>query len=274
MMNIDNKWTVLARKWMYYLPPGRPSSLDLDNIESLIRQHIPRKGAKALILGSTPEYRDLLHRLGFLVSVADRNSDMVNAMKELRVYDSDEDIYVDDWFLFLPKHKREFDVILGDFIQGNVSYEKQGELYELISKALAPNGVFIERVLTFRDDSPIYLSDQLITEYAKSPINLTTLNDMMFRLFFTSDLVYKWKMVDVNKVYEFLREKSKHYPGLDRFIPFLREYIFGDGLVWYYGSDWSTVKEYYFKSLQLVEEVPDMDTVYSKFAYIIVTCSK
>lgn len=271
----DTKWTSLARKWMYYLPPGRPSVLDLKRIKALIEKYgLKSQQKQALILGSTPEYRDLLYKLGFQVTVVDRNSDMVTAMKQLRVYNSKENIHVDDWFSFLPNHLSEYNLILGDLIQGNVPYETQGALYKLIAGALSPGGIFIERVLTFRADSPIYSSAELFTEFSFSPLNLLTLNNMMFQLFFVSDLVHNWKVVDINRIYGLLKENSQKYPGLEQFIPFLREYIFGDGIIWYYGEDWSKVSEYYYRHLKLVEEIPDLETVYSKFVYIIVTSTK
>jgi hypothetical protein len=274
MLENNTKWSSLAQKWLYYLPPGRPSTIDLTRIKILVDKYVKVEEPKALVLGSTPEYRDLLHRLGFQVTVVDRNFDMVTAMQKLRMYNNKENVVIDDWLSYLPNHKREYSLILGDLIQGNLPYKKQEDLYMSIAGALNSDGLLIERVLTFRSDSPIYSSEQLVLEFANSPINLATLNNMMFKLFFVSDLVYEWKLVDVNRIYKFLHEKAKDLPGLEKYIPFLEEYIFGDGIVWYYGVEWDTIKKYYFKHLDPVEEVPDLETAYAKFVYIIATRSK
>ncbi len=268
----DEKWTTLARKWMFYLPPGRPSMNDLKTIQEVIRNRFsvfPK--IEALILGATPEYRDLLYKLGAKVAVVDKNPDMIEAMSYLRVFESKEDIYVEDWFDFLPKYKDSFNLVMADFTQGNMHYDKHEEFYRLISNTLVKNGHLIERVLTFRNRSLVHSSTDLFNEFASSPLNLITLNNMMFKLFFTSDLVCKWGMVDVDRMYEVIQERSVEFPGIQKFIDFMKEFIFGEGIVWYYGKEWSKISKNYFKYLRLVEEIPDTESVYNGFAYIIVT---
>ena len=97
----DKKWTTLSQKWMFYLPPGRPSRTDLEVMAKVIRDRFPlSQGINALVLGATPEYRDLLHKMGANVSVVDRNPEMIQAMGQLRIFDSKEQIYVESCIIY------------------------------------------------------------------------------------------------------------------------------------------------------------------------------
>jgi len=271
----DEKWTTLARKWMYYLPPGRPSNTDLREIRGIIQRRLgASEKINALILGATPEFRDLLYTLDASVSVVDRNPDMIKATSYLRLFDSKEQIHGEDWFDFLPRNEGAFDLILSDFTQGNMHYDRQEEFYWLVSNALAPHGYFVDRVLTFRSQSLVYSSKDLLKHFANCPLNLVTLNNVMFQLFFASDLTCQWEMVDVDRMFGVMEKHSEQDPGLRKFVTFMKEFIFGEGLVWYYGRDWTRISENYFKHLELVEEIPDTETVYAGFAYIIVSTAK
>lgn len=272
----DNKWSTLAQKWMFYLPPGRPSFNDLRIIENKVKSNLlkERNRINALVLGSTPEYRDLLFKIGATVTVVDRNREMVEAMKCLRAFDSEEIYCIDDWFDFLPEHMNEYDLILADYTQGNIPYDKHVDFYHMISNALTRSGIFLERTLTFRDPSLLNSYRYLCEHFANSPINLVTLNNIMSQLFFTSDLIGKWELVDVDRMFRVMDVEAKEFPGLRRFIHFMKEYIFGEGIFWYYGKNWSEISKSYFKYLKFVEEIPDTETAYRGFSYIIISTKK
>lgn len=274
--NAESKWSTIAGKWMYYLPPGRPSQIDIRSIEDVIRSQIGswEKPFRALVLGATPEYRDMLHRFNASVTVVDKNPDMIAAMGELCLESSSETVYTRDWFEFLPYHQRQFDLILSDFTQGNIEYDRQAELYRLIANALQDDGCFVDRVLTFRDRALSTAADELLEEYSTAPANLLTLNDMMFRLFFTSDEVWQWQVVDVDRMYTQVEQFKGGRTPLRRLACLMREFIFGENIIWYYGKGWSEISQYYFKHLRPSLEIPDTDTVYRGFSYIIVTQAK
>ena len=84
---IDNKkaFKIFAEKWAKTLPPSRPSRGDLDIYRKLISKYKEKKRpVKALILGATPELRDLLAYFKFEVTVADINPAMIQAMTSLK----------------------------------------------------------------------------------------------------------------------------------------------------------------------------------------------
>lgn len=267
------KWTELAGKWMYYIPPGRPSRGDIDCFREIIKSFFGNsKNLNALVLGATPEFRDLLSELGATVSLIDKNPYMVSAMNFLRVYQNPEAVIIDDWFEALPKHTRKYDLILSDFTQGNIPYAKQKTFYKLIAGALMPGGLFIDRVLTYRDPNRLYNADKEFDDFAACPINLLHINDMFYKCFFASNWVYKWKRVNLKKTY-FLMKKKKN-PVISKYADIMEKLMGSGEIIWYYGKDWAEIKKSYFCHLQLIKEVPHTGTVYEDFVFIIASTAK
>lgn len=265
------KWSQLAKKWIYYLPPARPSTQDVASFRRIIRENlgqIPKP--KALVLGSTPEFRDLLFEERATISVVDKNPHMIKEMNRLRVYKNPETLYVDDWFHFLPAHSHSFDLILSDLTQGNIPYPKQEEFYRIISQALVPGGVFADRFLIYRDLNKLYRADIEFKGFAKSAINLFTLNEMLFKCFLGSDLTHKWQVCHFEQFYKYM-QKNYSSPVLEKYITLMKKFLGSGAIVWHYGKDWAEISNVYFKYLKLVSEIPDTESVLRGIAIIMVS---
>lgn len=269
------KWSELARRWTNYLPPFRPTVNDLKLFQDIIFNHF-KDGMKinAMVLGATPEFRDLLYQLGASVTVVDQNPKMIEAMSRLRVYQSHEDIYIDDWFRFLTTKKRSFNLILSDLTQGNIPYIKQEEFFRIIAEALVPNGIFVDRAFTFRDRSKLYSADDEFMLFSELPvINLASINEMFFKCFCASDLMFELGMVDVQKIYALMRSKYNN-PVISKYAMQMNLFLAPEATVWYYGKDWNQISQAYFRHLRLIAEIPAQEAVYRDIPFLLVSTPK
>lgn len=75
-------WKEFASRWQkYYTPPGRPSRAAIKVYKDYTRKAIKGiKNPKVLVLGSTPELRDLPHELKAEVTLIDINLEMILAI--------------------------------------------------------------------------------------------------------------------------------------------------------------------------------------------------
>lgn len=141
-------WENLAPKWAAYASPFRPSCEDVKNYEEILKR-IGRK-EKVLILGATPELRDIAAKMNLDVVVADFSLSMVRGMLKFGKYATkyQEKWVIADWLALGKFLKTDncFDIILGDLILRNIEPTLQGAFLEKISNLLVPGGFFITRI--------------------------------------------------------------------------------------------------------------------------------
>ena len=224
--------------WELVLPPSRPSQQHLD----WFRQHLAdfRSDDPVAILGSTPEFRDLLARLGFRdVYVLERNPVFLARMNRLRVTPTAEKLLSGDWMQTLPDCMGKFAAVLSDLTSGNIPYAQRRQFYSLVAESLRPGGMFCDKLLSY--PIPHERLDTLLDKYENAPLNLDTVNRFNCEVFFCSELLTEFGRVDTKRFYDHLREIS---PGptvkaiLDR-LPFVTP----SGMTWDYGRPWRLVQE-------------------------------
>lgn len=148
----EKKWERMARLWNEFSKPGRPSAGDINNFFILAKSILAEKlSPKILVLGSTPEIRDMLYyfkkRLNARIICADITKDMYLAMGNfIKKKNQNEKFVKTNWLKLTDKTKENsIDLAIGDFIIGNVGgFEK--ELLNEISTVLKKSGHFITRV--------------------------------------------------------------------------------------------------------------------------------
>ena len=145
-------WERQAYTWDKTVSPVRPSNEDIKIYRNLLRG----EGRKhhILILGSTPELRDLVSReTNAKIYLADFSVSMPSAMLS---FTRDVDVFRETWvksnWLDLPFPEKFFDVILGDVVLHQVSPSLESALLEKIKYMLKDDGAFITR-LFFLDDN-------------------------------------------------------------------------------------------------------------------------
>ncbi len=133
-----------AARWAKTLPPARPAKEDIIIYRKLFNQYKNRTGkTKLLILGATPELRDLPASLKFDVTVVDFNIEMIRALTPLRKTKSKEKVIV-SWWQKIPL-KDHYDIVAGDVAVNMLDKKDIPALFKRINFLLAPGGVFIHR---------------------------------------------------------------------------------------------------------------------------------
>lgn len=248
------KWRKLAPLWMNYLPPFRPSVNEILFIKGIIGSY-PTTNRKALVLGSTPELRDLLSELNISVTVVDMCQDMISEMSKLRAYNSYEEVIVSDWFDYLASNKNKFDFIVSDLTNSNIPHDKQGLFYSLISSALNADGCFIDRIFKITDEC--YNAEDEFFKFSSLPVvNLERLNIMHFKCFTASDICKIGESIDIMKFFDFLK-KDINNPVINLYEFLMNVMIVPRNSVWYDGISWDEIEEKYTKKLKIVKSFND-----------------
>ena len=250
-------------QWRMVLPPSRPTVEELNRIERYI-DNFDRTEPVA-ILGSTPEFRDLLSRMGFQKRfIFDKSVDFYQRMsKLLPLHTTDGELFVvGEWLDTLPNYVDLFRAILSDLTMGNISYENRYTFYKAIADALIPEGVFIDKVLAF--DFQVPTIDELFHKYEHLPINLRTINDFSSEVLFCSELVSQRKQVDSTELYRLIDDGN--YTDKIKYFSKAARMITPEGFTWDYGIPWSELSEVYasFFSNQIGYPNDDPESAYFK----------
>ena len=167
-------WTENAQRWSSYKPPLRPSLNELKIIEGCLRELKNKRGKdkpEALILGATPEYRDILARLKFNVTLADFNIDSIKSMNLLLKYKGqrNEKIIITNWLkMRLPRNR--FDVVLADWSINNLPlFRDYGKLLSIIQKSLKINGLFLCRMNVWSPKEKVRSISKIMKMYEQNP---------------------------------------------------------------------------------------------------------
>lgn len=248
--------------WELVLPPSRPNAFQLDNIKNIIK-NLPKKSNIA-ILGSTPEFRDLLFECGFYnIYIFDKSIDFFQKMSSQRIYNNSEVLITGDWVETLKKYDGHFDVILSDLTSGNVQYSKRKLFYKLIEKCLKKDGLFIDKYLT--NEYGLLSLDEIENKYSHLPINLNTINDFSCEAIFCSELQEELQVVDTTQIYQLLYKRFSKNERIKKFVD-LAHYITPDSCCWYYGKK----KVYYIENLLLLHKFPLINTAYENRAWLYI----
>ena len=149
-------------KKFYSTSPGAPSLGECKVIEKFIAQK--KKKSKILILGATPRYRDLAHRLKAEVTCVDISLNMLQSMISLmrNKNKAEEEIWVRSDWLKMPLAENYWDFVLGDLVICNVPYKLWNKFFKKIKEILSPNGFFITRVFrmykSVKDKKKVFLN--------------------------------------------------------------------------------------------------------------------
>lgn len=235
----------LMQNWHLVLPPSRPSADQLVRITSFASD-IDRS-APVAVLGSTPEFRDLLHEIGFSeIHVLERNMRFYEAMGTWRVHQNNEHVVQGDWRETLGGLRNTYALILSDLTSGNIPYADRALFYGLVTGALRAGGIFCDKVLTHT--GPMLTLDSLFEKYSSLPLNLIHINNFSCEALFCSELLDIENVVDSSRFFTILGERA---PG-ERVASFVKNaaLITPLGCKWYYGIRWCDLEADYCPALE------------------------
>ena len=148
--NHRQKWQRMAKLWKEFAKPGRPSKDDIKNyyffLHSILKN---KKFPQIVILGSTPELRELLFKFKKLeanVICFDMDENVYQAMNVFVQHKNKKERFIQSNWLNISQKIRpkSVDAVMGDYVIGNIGgYEDK--FFSEIKKILQPNGYFITR---------------------------------------------------------------------------------------------------------------------------------
>lgn len=168
-------WKVLAKRWeTLYTPPGRPSQEAVRFYKKFAKDATRglRRRPRGLVLGATPELRDLLTEMKWEAVMIDANMEMIEAMAALLKRSNPDEIIVKGDWIKNPLKTGYFDVVFGDLVLANVPWNLQSALLKNVRRMLKPGGAFITKVeigIENKHGNRQADADALLEMYARMP---------------------------------------------------------------------------------------------------------
>ncbi len=178
------------------------SELTLEKFNQLYSRMI--EGAEsihALVLGATPELRDIVLENDHILTTVDHNEDAMHEKSEMMhfKYHPNETIVINDW-MKLDFPDNTFDAILGDGVLTALSKDDQKTLLDNLHRMLKPTGHLLLREAAVIHNRPRYDPSVHVHEYRAGQYNV-------FDLFFGLRLYnHAFASIDVTTRKTYLNE--------------------------------------------------------------------
>lgn len=173
--NHKKKWEKIATLWEGITEPGRPSRNDIYNYNKLTKLALKgKKSPKILLLGSTPELRDMLLKYSIIqgaeVVCVDMTSDMYKAMSRLVEVKNPKEKFIHSNWLDIPLKSGTMDLILGDYVIGNLTVDHQNNFLNEVRRLLKSSGFFITRNSVIGSDFKINKIEESLKKYTSKAL--------------------------------------------------------------------------------------------------------
>jgi ubiquinone/menaquinone biosynthesis C-methylase UbiE len=203
---MQESWKEIADAWESYTPPTKPSPAEIYFWEYKIKDLIllqKRKNLKALVLGATPEFRDLLAKYKIKTTLIDNNQISIKAMTSLmKRKNSNEKIVIGNW-LKMPFKENSFDLVLSDSAQDNIQFSKFNKFFNNVYKILKPEGCWFFGAVHVEKENSINFK-QYLAKYKKDPRYFKNFQNFFlqfFQLCYDSEFYNsKTKTLDFTKI--------------------------------------------------------------------------
>ncbi len=168
---MKQSWVEIAEKWKSYNYPVKPSPMEINFFEKELKEIInKKKNIKVLILGATPEFRDLLAKYKLEVCLIDNNKTSVKAMTSLvKRRNKKEKVVIGDW-LKMPFKKDSFDLVFSDSAQDNIKFKDFNGFFNNVYQVLKPEGYWFFGAANVEKSQSISFK-RYIKEYKENPGN-------------------------------------------------------------------------------------------------------
>ncbi len=164
----------MVARWSSMPSPIRPSPEDQALWRDAVRADAPRPGAEVLLLGSTPELRDIVHELSrergldLRLTGCDIDELFWRAMTRLCRDSSHEsrerETFIHGDWLELPARGR-FDLVLGDGSLNMLGWDAMTRMVPKLAAHLRPRGRAVLRVQTYNPALGLDTLERAIAEY-------------------------------------------------------------------------------------------------------------
>jgi hypothetical protein len=189
MANINQRakmkenWKKMAESWKKWTPPAKPSKGEIGFFEQELRRLIKKnKKLRVLVLGATPEFRDLLAKYKINTTLVDINKDSIAAMTSLMTRKNpQEKALLSDW-VSMSFPKDHFDLVLSDSAQDNIKFSEFKKFFEKIYLLLKPGGSWFFGAVNSEKIDQISF-DEYINLYKKDLDSFNDFRNLLFNIF-------------------------------------------------------------------------------------------
>lgn len=158
-MDQPNWQPTKAEHWQHLPAPARPWASEVAWFEKYATEKKAEGKMDVLILGSTVEFRSMLHKLGMNVHVVDFSKDFYNILTETQqdklVHTGEETFYQENWLAL--NIDKKFDLIFGDWVPGVLHTNEYDTFFKEVVTHLKDDGLFIGREALRPDNSQVDL---------------------------------------------------------------------------------------------------------------------
>jgi len=147
-------WQKWSSYWKLLKAGSRPSQEDVKTIFKQISEHIKGiKNPKIIILGSTPEFREMCTIFsvvyGAEIVCVELVEYMYKAMTELVLQKNEKESVIFCNWLEIKLPSKFADIIVGDLTEGNITAELLPKYYLEMNRILKSNGKYIHRTTAY-----------------------------------------------------------------------------------------------------------------------------
>lgn len=229
-------WKIFAEKYINAIKPSTPSHDDMKIVESEVKKVVDRLKdttktngkIKALVLGCTFRYREVLTKFGIETTLTDLSEDMyktntyaIEKRKKVNIKESKEKLIITDWVTMQLNNK--FEIILGDFVLSNIMIDQRYLFLENVKRHLADKGVFITRCCNHPKKR--FDSRQIAKYYKNRPLNLKYVNELWPDIFYNYGYNPKTHLIHNRKSYLKFKKAMKAYKYMDKWVKLFEEKI-------------------------------------------------
>lgn len=273
-----------AKFWKKLPCPVRPSKAEIKFWEKAVKDTLKKnKAPRALVLGVTPEIRDLLAKYKIDTICLDINPFMTKAMTlALNRRNPREKIVLSNW-LKMPFKKNSFNLVLSDCAQDNIPYKSFDKFFENVFKVLKSNGYWLLGASHFTSYKDGISIDKYIKVYRKNPKAFQKIDARLYwfikvscnRKFYNNQRkLGTWKRINDELEKYATKDKinKKELKDLSVSAPDIGRVLVVDNF------SWITLKEFYkfFKKhhFKIIAKMQDKSLLISKFKHAFVLKKK
>ncbi len=174
MKNYD-RYNDIVEVWKTYVFPARPSPEEMVLFDILMRG---QEGKKLLILGATPEFRDLGVRNKLRVTCADINPNMFEGMKKIMEEENDSEEFVECSWLEMPFEDETFDIVFAEQSINIIEVKYFDDFLKEVGRVLKKGKNFILKTINPNKDC----EDKIIKDYKEQKRDIPYLYDKLLNL--------------------------------------------------------------------------------------------
>ena len=207
--------------WKDIKPPIRPYEDEIRYFKEIIKKKVDTEtDVKVLILGSTPELRDIVYSFNLSPTVVDYSIENYEMMGELCRYERNDTVVCCDWMDMLYYLSPDsYDIILGEAAFNVIRPDYTEKLFCICNKLLKNHGqLVIKQWIRFTNSRPSIADLHRIVEYKDEDfyfLNCYPLHIMFYD--FENEVVY---LKEIAKQLKFLFQQGKityqEYQSIER----------------------------------------------------------